>query len=183
MRRIRKAFRCPCGKSYKTPHGLKNHAALQHPGSVLQIKLQNGKSSTKSHEHHHNSSRETHSSKSISSSSIKLGKALAKAKVAAIEDHGYIKSEKPIFTDPDTATGRDSEHEHLGVLTPASTPPLSLQNSARADIVSVNNNQQIQQQQQQQQHERSLHKYLPNGVAASQSGVGVNNRRNVNDNN
>lgn len=41
--RIRKGFKCHCGKSYKTCHGLRNHTAAHHSGaSLTTLTTQNG---------------------------------------------------------------------------------------------------------------------------------------------
>ena len=38
--RIKKAFRCKCGKHYKTAQGLRNHSVLQHPTLDISAMLQ-----------------------------------------------------------------------------------------------------------------------------------------------
>ncbi|XP_033217884.1 uncharacterized protein LOC117173431 isoform X2 [Belonocnema kinseyi] len=36
---IRKAFKCPCGKNYKTQYGLKNHVNVHHGNSLSNLKI------------------------------------------------------------------------------------------------------------------------------------------------
>ncbi|OXU21875.1 hypothetical protein TSAR_016527 [Trichomalopsis sarcophagae] len=91
--KVRKAFKCPCGKSYKTPYGLKNHTAIRHNGSVPPSL----DDSTRPHQN------------------VKLSK--MSNKVPAIQDHGYMKQDRSSFLGDDYCDG-------LGVLTPASSPPL-----------------------------------------------------------
>ncbi|XP_046628713.1 juxtaposed with another zinc finger protein 1 isoform X1 [Neodiprion virginianus] len=121
--KVRKAFKCPCGKSYKTSYGLKNHAAIQHSGSLLQVKiLQNNKMVIKLESDYDSST------SSISDRhSLHLTKP-SKCKVPAIEDHGYIKQEQSVVSETDCKGV-------LGILTPASSPPLPVHTSIRAKPV------------------------------------------------
>ncbi|XP_015603319.1 juxtaposed with another zinc finger protein 1 [Cephus cinctus] len=149
--KVRKAFKCPCGKSYKTPYGLKNHAAIQHGGSVLQIKVlqNNNKMAVKSEiEHETTESRQVGDVGSFNGVPMTFVK-VPKAKVSAIEDHGYIKQERSVLVETEIECESD-----LGILTPASSPPLPVQNSA------------VKQEAHPQQA-RSFHKYLAN-VTSSQ---------------
>ncbi|XP_074106636.1 juxtaposed with another zinc finger protein 1-like isoform X2 [Cotesia typhae] len=138
--KVRKAFKCSCGKSYKTTYGLKNHAAIQHTCSAsgLQIKLTNKSLIKTGNEFDNltgNSSGDTKISLKVSSLSSSSTSS-SKTKVSAIEDHGYIKSE---FIECD---------DDLGILTPASTPPLSVQGAIKSE------------QQQFIVNGRNLHKYF-----------------------
>ncbi|XP_044594110.1 juxtaposed with another zinc finger protein 1 isoform X2 [Cotesia glomerata] len=142
--KVRKAFKCSCGKSYKTTYGLKNHAAIQHTCSAsgLQIKLTNKSLIKTANEFDNlssinagNSSGDKISLK-VSSLSSSTSSSSSKTKVSAIEDHGYIKSE---FIECD---------DDLGILTPASTPPLSVQGAIKSE------------QQQFIVNGRNLHKYF-----------------------
>ncbi|XP_011502010.1 PREDICTED: juxtaposed with another zinc finger protein 1 [Ceratosolen solmsi marchali] len=109
--KIRKAFKCPCGKSYKTPYGLKNHMAIRHNGSTpLQVKLP------------HASSKHRFDSQPDERSSRSGFHKMPKMKVSAIQDHGYIKQEhRPPYLIPE---GECEPGSGLGILTPASSPPL-----------------------------------------------------------
>ncbi|CAG5079223.1 Similar to Jazf1: Juxtaposed with another zinc finger protein 1 (Mus musculus) [Cotesia congregata] len=141
--KVRKAFKCSCGKSYKTTYGLKNHAAIQHTCSAsgLQIKLTNKSLIKTANEFDNLSSINAGNSSgdtkiSLKVSSLSSSTSSSKTKVSAIEDHGYIKSE---FIECD---------DDLGILTPASTPPLSVQGSIKSE------------QQQFIVNGRNLHKYF-----------------------
>lgn len=80
---------------------------------------------------------------------------IPKAKIAAIEDHGYIKSDRSLLTDTD-----DCDND-LGILTPASTPPLPVSSPTKID-----------QQLQIHANVKTLHKYLTAAPSA-------NSRRNI----
>ncbi|XP_043275044.1 uncharacterized protein [Venturia canescens] len=174
--KIRKAFRCPCGKSYKTPSGLKNHTVIQHAGSVLQNgKIASIKYDHQTSNHHHHQQQQQRDSLSKACGGgipLEIGKnSFAKAKVAAIEDHGYMKSEKSMYTETETSSmNNDCEEEDLGILTPASTPPLLAQSPAKSEI---------SQQQSQQRNDRTLQKYLASVVASTNT---AQQRRNILDN-
>ncbi|XP_008548175.2 juxtaposed with another zinc finger protein 1 [Microplitis demolitor] len=146
--KVRKPFKCSCGKSYKTTYGLKNHAAIQHNCNAtgLQIKLPN-KSFIKTGSEYDNLISVIESnvagncsgdtkisfkvspspSSSSSSTSSSSSSSTAKVKVSAIEDHGYIKS---VLTEAEVVECDDND---LGILTPASTPPLTAQGVVRSD--------------------------------------------------
>lgn len=100
--KVYKAFKCVCGKSYKTNHGLKNHTAAQH-NDCTSIKFKSSQIIQKS--------KTVNENEYIRPLIVKI----PKAKIPAIEDHGYIKSERTILTETDI----DNE---LGILTPASSP-------------------------------------------------------------
>lgn len=111
--RIHKPFKCSCGKSYKTTYGLKNHTSTQHNNCSIQqlktkIKLNNNSNNNKK-------IKTVNENEYVRPLIVKI----PKAKIPAIEDHGYIKSERTVLSETDI----DSDNE-LGILTPASSPPL-----------------------------------------------------------
>ncbi|XP_063988989.1 juxtaposed with another zinc finger protein 1 isoform X1 [Diachasmimorpha longicaudata] len=115
--KIRKAFKCSCGKSYKTPYGLKNHASIQHNGSGA-LQLKSSITPTKGSKIGNDNESGT------DTVVIKI----PKAKIAAIEDHGYIKSDRSMLSETEIECDSD-----LGILTPASTPPLPIQSPTKID--------------------------------------------------
>ncbi|XP_048512641.1 juxtaposed with another zinc finger protein 1 isoform X2 [Athalia rosae] len=125
--KVRKAFKCPCGKSYKTSYSLKNHAAMQHSESLLQVKLlQNNKMSIKL-ENDCDSSTRISDGQLFDNTPVNVTK-ISKCKVSAIEDHGYIKQERSVTSETDC-------ENDLGVLTPASSPPLPIHTLNKAEPV------------------------------------------------
>ncbi|XP_034945087.1 juxtaposed with another zinc finger protein 1 [Chelonus insularis] len=139
--KIHKAFKCSCGKSYKTTYGLKNHAAIQHSsgtGSIIKSMLI--KSSKTGNENENITILDNLSSKNSKNPLNKI----SKSKISAIEDHGYIKSERSILTETELECDND-----LGVLTPASTPPLAVHNLPKSEQPIIH-------------QVRTLHKYFSN---------------------
>lgn len=122
--RVRKAFKCSCGKSYKTTHGLKNHAAIQHNGHQLKTLQINKLSKTGNTENENISG----ALETITSAGMQISLKAPKNKILAIEDHGYIKSERSILTETEIECDND-----LGILTPASTPPLALHSVTKGE--------------------------------------------------
>lgn len=77
---------------------------------------------------------------SIGKSPVHLTK-ITKCKVSAMEDHGYIKKDRSVILETDCESD-------LGVLTPASSPPLPVQTPIKAEPVV--------------HPVRNVHKYLAN---------------------
>lgn len=97
---------------------------------------------------------------------------VSKNKIPAIEDHGYIKSERSILTETEIECDND-----LGILTPASTPPLTLHNISKGDQHHLHHHQ----QQSNVHQARTLNKYLtatPNNVNNSSRRGVINNNKN-----
>ena len=102
---MRKAFKCPCGKNYKTKYGLKNHTAVHHRNSMSTLKFLR-------------SEMDIDQDESISQEETTLTE---KIKVSAMEDHVYVKQNRSM----------ERDCESLGIPTPASTPPLSTQSPTK----------------------------------------------------
>lgn len=105
LRIIRKAFKCPCGKNYKTQYGLKNHININHGNSLSNLKFLR-------------SEMEIDQEERISQEETTLTEEI---KFSAMEDHVYVKQNR----------SRERDCESLGILTPASTPPLSTQSTTK----------------------------------------------------
>ncbi|KAK0084620.1 hypothetical protein PV325_006728 [Microctonus aethiopoides] len=163
---IRKAFKCSCGKSYKTTYGLKNHAAMQHNSSITGLNIKTTIQSTKQQLMKNVNENEN----IISTLDIVAPLKVSKNKIPAIEDHGYIKSERSILTETEIECDND-----LGILTPASTPPLTLHNISKGD------QHHLHHQQSNVHQVRTLNKYLtatPNNVNNSSRRGIINNNKN-----
>lgn len=117
--KIQRGFKCPCGKNYKTVYGLKNHASVHHGNSLAETLK----------------FLETEIDIDCVKREMKLNEDV---KNSAMEDHVYVKQNR---------SERDSET--LGIITPASTPPLSTTQSA-AKIETILYDRQV----------RSLHNYF-----------------------
>lgn len=104
---MQRGFKCPCGKYYKTIYGLKNHASVHHGNSVSEtLKFLETEMEIDgiNHHHHHNHYHQE----------IKLNDEI-KNNSAIMEDHVYVKQNR----------SQERDSETLGIITPASTPPLS----------------------------------------------------------
>ncbi|XP_051160992.1 juxtaposed with another zinc finger protein 1 isoform X2 [Leptopilina boulardi] len=105
--KMQRGFKCPCGKYYKTIYGLKNHASVHHGNSVSEtLKFLETEMEIDgiNHHHHHNHYHQE----------IKLNDEI-KNNSAIMEDHVYVKQNR----------SHERDSETLGIITPASTPPLS----------------------------------------------------------
>jgi len=130
--RIRKAFKCNCGKSYKTSQKLKNHNSLVHSGSTSDLSLSSSISSLNSA---NNQQLSDTASPPLAITSLKNSINLVTIKSSKAVN-GSAGSSKHHNGDKATSKGDSSKipkltpmkgYDGLGILTPATSPKNQVQ--------------------------------------------------------